>query len=257
MFILFFQPFSSDIFDFDNMLLFVAGQGTIVFLLMVLIRITLALAIQNGQISIEWGLIAYFESFLILAMSSVALAFYLHYVGLIDISFYIMIKVILICMAPPVVLRVYDKFRELKQQNALFIQEKKILQKHAERYEEDYLNKTVEFISENNAENLNLVIANVAFIKSADNYVEIAYKEGDSFKKKLIRNTLKNIEQQIKPYSHFIRCHRVSIVNINFIEKFNRNHNNHWLIIKGYNEQIPVSRQYLLKLKEILLPVAG
>jgi DNA-binding LytR/AlgR family response regulator len=94
------------------------------------------------------------------------------------------------------------------------------------------------------------LIADVAFIKSADNYVEIVYVEGDTYKKKLIRNTLKNIELQIKQYSNFIRCHRISIVNFHFIEKLNSNYGNHWITIKGYEEHIPVSRQYLLKLKE-------
>ena len=150
------------------------------------------------------------------------------------------------------VLRLYTAVKELRQQNESLINEKKIIQKQVERYEEDYLNKSVEFISESSSEKLNLLIADIAFIKSADNYVEIVYKEGDNFKKKLLRNTLKNIEQQIKPYSNFIRCHRVCIVNAHYIEKLNRNYGNHWLTIRGYSEPIPVSRQYLLKLKETL-----
>jgi len=47
-------------------------------------------------------------------------------------------------------------------------------------------------------------VADVAFIKSVDNYVEIAYKEGEHFRKKLIRNTLINIEHQMKPFPNFI-----------------------------------------------------
>ena len=89
------------------------------------------------------------------------------------------------------VLRLYTAVKELRQQNESLINEKKIIQKQVERYEEDYLNKSVEFISESSSEKLNLLIADIAFIKSADNYVEIVYKEGDNFKKKLLRNTLK------------------------------------------------------------------
>ena len=93
-------------------------------------------------------------------------------------------------------------------QNESANREKKTVQKQIEKYEEDYLNKSVEFISENITENFSLLIAEVVLIRSADNYVEIVYKEGDTFKKKLIRNTMKNIEQQIKQYSNFLRCHR-------------------------------------------------
>ena len=80
----------------------------------------------------------------------------------------------------------------------------------------------------------------------------ILNKEGDNYKKKLIRNTLKNIELQIKQYSNFLRCHRICIVNLHYIEKLVRYNNNHWLSIKGFEEPVPVSRQYLLKIKEAL-----
>jgi DNA-binding LytR/AlgR family response regulator len=176
----------------------------------------------------------------------------MRYVGFVSISFFIVLKVVLICLTPPVVLRLYDAIKEISQQNESLISEKKILQKRIEKYEEDNLNKSIEFISENNTENLTLLIAEVAFIQSADNYVEIVYKEGDILKKKLIRNTLKNIELQIKQYSNFIRCHRICIVNMHYVEKLDQSYSNHWLTIKGYNDKIPVSRQYLIKLKEAL-----
>ena len=141
---------------------------------------------------------------------------------------------------------------ELKQQNESLIFDKKILQKQVEKYEEDYLNKSIEFTSENSTEQLKLLIADVAFVRSADNYVEIVFKEGEQFKKQLIRNTLKNVELQLKPYSHFIRVHRICIVNAHYIEKLHKNYSKHWLTLKGSNEEIPVSRQYLLMLKETI-----
>jgi len=76
--------------------------------------------------------------------------------------------------------------------------------------------------------------------------------DGDNLRKKLIRNTLKNIEFFIKQYSNFIRCHRTCIVNMHYIEKLHQDYSSHWITIKGSNEKIPVSRQYLLKLKEAL-----
>jgi DNA-binding LytR/AlgR family response regulator len=151
-----------------------------------------------------------------------------------------------------VLLKIYDVIHELKQQNEALIIEKKIIQKQVEKFEEGVLNKTIEFFSENTTENLSLAVSDVAFIKSADNYVEIVFKQGEDFKKKLIRNTLKNIEQQTKQYPNFIRCHRTCIINTLYIDKLNRDPNNHWLTIKGYDEQIPVSRQYLLKIKETI-----
>jgi DNA-binding LytR/AlgR family response regulator len=252
LFVLFFQPFPLDHFDFNDRLLFVAGLSGIVFLFMVLIRIPfLHIVNKYNQNTQEASFLFYLSGFLILALSSVAFAFYLHYVGFVGITFFIMSKVVLICLVPPVTTGLYDLINELRQINESLVKEKETAQKQVEKYEEDNLNKSIEFISENNSESLSLLVSDVAVIKSADNYVEIVFKEEGHFKKKLIRNTIKNIEHQLKSIPDFIRCHRICIVNIRYIEKLHRNYNGHWLTIKGYDEQIPVSRQYLLKFKEI------
>ena len=251
LFVLFFRPFPFTDFDFNNSLLFVGGLGLIVFLIMVLVRITIpGILRRNNPERSEYLLPSYFNAFIIFLLSSVAFVFYLRYVGLVGITFFITFKVVLICLAPPLALTLIDLFNELKQQNEILIVEKKIMQKQVEKYEEDILNKSIDFPSENNSEKFTLQVSEVALIKSADNYVEIIYREGDNFKKKLVRNTMKNIESQIKQYSNFLRCHRVCIVNLHYIEKLNRGNHNHWLTIKGFHEPVPVSRQYLLKLRE-------
>jgi hypothetical protein len=253
LFTLFFQPFPLERFDFNNRLLFIAGFGAIIFLFMFLLRVAFPWMIQKShQNGNEPVLTSYLSGFIILTLSAIAFTFYLRYVGLVSISFYIVFKVVLICLVPPVALKLYDVNEELIQQNESLISERKIIQKQVEKYEEDNLNKSIEFISETSTENLILLIAEVIFIQSADNYVEIAYMDGEYFKKRLIRNTLKNIELQIKQYSNFIRCHRTCIVNLHYVEKLNLDYSSHWITIKGYKERIPVSRQYLLKLKEAL-----
>lgn len=253
LFILFFQPFTINHFDFNNSLLFVGGLGAIVFIVMYLVRIVIPWIFRKHDEEIKKLLLpSFFNGFIILVVTTLAFEFYIRYVGQVEITFFITIRVLLLCLVPPMVLGLYDFVDELKQQNELLVIEKKSIQKQIGKYEEELLNKTVEFISETTSENFSLLISEVAFIKSADNYVEIVYKEGDDFKKKLIRNTLRNIEIQIKQYSNFIRCHRICIVNLYFVERFIRNNNNHWLVIKGFDEQVPVSRQYLLKLREAL-----
>jgi len=253
LFILFFQPFPLERFDFNNRLLFVAGFGAIVFLFMFLMRVAFSRMIKKNDQNVSKSVLtSYLSSIIILTLCSVAFVFYLRYVGFVSISFYIVFKIVLISLAPPVALKLYDVNKVLTQQNESLISERKAIQKQIEKYEEDNLNKSIEFISETGAENLTLLIAEIIFIQSADNYVEIVYMDGDNFKKTLIRNTLKNIELQIKPYSNFIRCHRSCIVNMHFIEKLHQDYSSHWITIKGYQERIPVSRQYLLKLREAL-----
>ncbi len=251
LFVLFFQPFPLDNFDFNNWLLIVAGLGAIVFVFVVLVRVVFPWLIQKYDKGDNETIFSSFMSgFIIFALSSVTFAFYLQYVGSVDITFYIMFKIALICLAPSVALRLYDAYKELKLQNESLLKDVEVAEKQVEKFVEDDLNKSIEFISGYSAENLNLLIADIAFIKSADNYVEVAYNEDGIFRKKLIRNTLKNIEQQMKPYHSFLRCHRICIVNTHHIEKLTKDANNHWLNIIGYDEQIPVSRQYLLKFKD-------
>jgi hypothetical protein len=253
LFILFFQPFPLDRFDFNNRLLFVAGFGAIAFLFMFLIRLVIPRIIKNKNIKEdEPALNSYLEGLVISILCSVAFTFYLRYVGSVSISFFIVFKIALICLFPPVVLMLSDRIKVLIQQNDLLVSERKMTQKQIEKYEEDNLNKSISFVSETGNEDLTLLIAELVFVQSADNYVEIAYSEDANIRKKLIRNTLKNIEIQLKQYSNFIRCHRTYIVNVHYIEKLHHDFSSHWITIKGYPEKIPVSRQYLQKLREIL-----
>jgi DNA-binding LytR/AlgR family response regulator len=255
LFILFFQPFPLPDFTINNHIIFVAGIGGIILVSMI-IGNSFKLWINedsniNGNDSRQ-VLLSYAGSILMFLISATATVFYLRYAGSVRINFFIAFRVVLICLAPPVILNVYSSLSELKSQISSLVTERKIVQQKIEKYEEDYLNQSVEFRSENTNENFVLHIAEVAFIKSADNYVEIVYKEGVTFKKKLIRNTLKNVEQQIKQYSNFLRSHRICIVNVHFIENLKLINNSYWLTIKGYNEMLPVSRQYLLKLREAI-----
>jgi DNA-binding LytR/AlgR family response regulator len=255
LFILFFQPFPIAIFDSNDKLIFVAGLGVIVFLTLSIVNIIAFIfykETENEKYDKKYGLPYFLITFGIFAVSSIAFAFYLRFVGKIGISFYVMAKIMLICLASSVIFRTFEMIRNLKQYNESLIRERKAFQNKVERYEEDYLNKSIIFASDSGTEFLDLLIADVAFIRSADNYVEIVYHKGDGIKKKLLRNTLRSIELQIKPYSNFLRCHRMCIVNSHFIEKLNKNYGRYSLSVKGHDEIIPVSRQYLLKIKEIL-----
>jgi DNA-binding LytR/AlgR family response regulator len=186
-----------------------------------------------------------------LALSAVAFAFYLKYVGKEEITFYTMLKVTLICLISPISLKILKVINDLKQHNTFLLTEKKELQKQLEKYKNEILYQTIDFLSENASENLSLMISEVMLIKSADNYIEVVYQEGTgNIKKKLLRSTLKNAEVQLKPYPVFVRCHRICIVNTLFIEKIDKDYSSHWIVLKGYDEKIPLSRQYLLKIKE-------
>jgi len=215
LFILFFQPFPLIRFDFNNRLIFVAGFGAITFLFMFIHGLSVSRInnplVQNGD---GHDLLIILSGFLLLSLSSVSFAFYLRYVGSVSITFHIMAKIIFICFVPPVLIQWYDSSSRIKHMVEALILEKKLIQNRIEKYEDDLLNQYIEFNSESNTEPFNLKVSEIAFVRSADNYVEIVYRENDGLKKRLIRNTLKNIELQLKVYSNFVRCHRICIVNM-------------------------------------------
>jgi DNA-binding LytR/AlgR family response regulator len=140
----------------------------------------------------------------------------------------------------------------LKQFNDTLLFRIDFLQRKIGKYEVADLNHSIEFISEKKDEIIHLLIVNILFFKAADNYVEIHSLEDEQVKKKLIRNTLRNIEIQIKPFKNFVRCHRNCIVNIDHVENSTTFCKDHTLIIKGHHDKIPVSRQFLLKINEAL-----
>lgn len=248
-FILFFQPFPLESFDFNNSLIITAGMAVIVLFVIIIVRNLLPYVFFRR---LDPVLPPYSDSIFILILSSLAMTFFIRYVGHVSISFYIMSKVIFICLVPPALIWVSDMIRALKNENISFADEKGKMENQIKQYEEGYLNKTIDFALEGPGNSLSLLIPDIVFIKSADNYVEIVFLEGDILQRQLIRSSLKNVEQMLKPYPDFLRCHRICLVNRAFIEKLSRKLNNYTLIIKGHDEQIPVSRQYLVSIREAL-----
>jgi DNA-binding LytR/AlgR family response regulator len=248
LFILFFQPFPNVFTDLDNVLVFNAGFGAITFILLYFIQLFSKAFRQDDK-----ELMSYFNGFVLLILSSVAYTFYLRYAGHTAVGFYTTAKIIIVCLAPPVALRLYQVVYELRLENTLLSRENDALQQQFHMITDKILSDTVEFYSsEGLSESLKLNVSDIALVKSADNYVEIYFREKNIIRKKLVRNTLRNIEQLLRPYSQFIRCHRTCIINSDQIERLQLKINSSFIVVKDLNESIPVSRQYIFKLKEAI-----
>lgn len=251
LFIMFFQPFTTEKFDSNDRLLFHAGLGAITFLLIVLIRSVFPGQFQNNE-SYSKGLKinTTFRRLILLVLNTLAFVFYLRYVGGIHMSFYLVFKIFLVSLAPLLILNYYDLFRELKKQNKEQLQEIRTLQNQVKIHSTK--DKTIPFVSLTSRDKLNLPGSGVVMIRSADNYVEIFYYDETGLKRKMLRNTLKNIEYQLMNRSNFLRCHRTCIVNINFAKDLKRKYNSYLLELEGMDEPIAVSRQYLMRVKDAL-----
>ena len=249
LFILFFRPFDATYDNVNNLILFFSGFAGILFILNNILFIAIpALFPKSIKIS-EWKAGPPFVlNALALVLNSVAFTFYLRYVGKTSITFHIVYKIVLICLSVVVLFRVLHKMRYQNYQ--LKILHEKL--KDQQNIPDEEFHEKIELTSENKAERIKLRKENIYTIKAADNYIEINYKKNGNLHKKLLRNTLKNIESQLEDYSSFVRCHRAYIVNLDHVLKFSKNYSGNQLLISDIEEEIPVSRHYLLKVKEKL-----
>ncbi len=253
LFILFFQPFDLVTLNFNNKLLFIAGMGTIIFMFSILFHIWTPVVFPKFFKTGKWEVgPAYITSVLVVVSTSVSYVFYLRFVGSVSLSMFIVFKIFIICLAPEIVIRDIYKERLLRLQINTLRKDHTRLLTILEKYNLENQIDSIELYSENRSEKIELHITDLVLIKSADNYIEVFYKEEEQIKKKLIRNSLKNIEEQLNKYNVFIRCHRTSLVNVKYIAKLIRNDGAHKIQMLEYDEEIPVSRQYLLRVKEAI-----
>jgi len=111
---------------------------------------------------------------------------------------------------------------------------------------------TLKFKSLNKTdEELVLNKENFLFVEAIKNNVHIYYYEDEIIKTRSLRNTLKNIENQIKDEAVF-RCHRSFIVNTENIKTAKGNSNNYKIYFNKYNHFIPVSRSYTKSFRELV-----
>ncbi len=251
LFILFFQPFPLDRFDLNNNLLFVSGFGGITFLLLYLMRLILNLSDPSREFH-HTGIMYFISGLAIWVAGSVAYVFYLSYVGQVVLTFYYVFRSVLICAAPPIVLRLHDRLTLLGIQNTELTTN---LEQHTKRLSELEGNSNlqpIELISDGSTQNLVLSVSDLVLVQAADNYVNVFYYESGIIKKILLRNTLIRIEQQLKNFKSIVRCHRSSIVNTKHIGRLYRKLGNYMLSIENIQESIPVSRQYIQAVKDAI-----
>ena len=253
LFILYFQPFATNLFEFENKILFIAGFGFITFITQVLVQIMFQAYLVRSVPDVEENVLLNSLYYItLLALSTIAFTFYIRYVGHTPLSFNLVVRVVIICLSIPVTIHLKNKMTSLIGKNKILLQENRSIQDKVKHYSEIYSNKMIELNSDNESDNIKILASELVFIKSADNYVEVGFLEGGELKKKMIRNTLKNFEMQLKEINYFIRTHRSSIVNMKYIDKLNKNFNTYWISLDDIKETIPVSRQYLNSVKQLL-----
>ena len=249
-FLLFFLPLDPPVYDFNKKVLILSGFAIITFLLLALFRVVLPILksdlfkFENWTVKKEIVL-----HFLFLVFNTVAYTFFARYVGLIEISFHLVVNIVLISLGVIVAFIIINEYKFLRKRLYSLMNQNK----NAEISGNDIAGDTgIEFISNDGSERFLLFPEQIILIKSADNYIEIIFKQNDKVNRRLLRSTLKKAEFTVAKFSFLIRCHRSFIVNTNCIHTVHKTDVGLKLELTDYSHMVNVSRQYILKIKEAL-----
>ena len=99
------------------------------------------------------------------------------------------------------------------------------------------------FKDENGKIKFSVLPKDLLLLESTDNYVSVFYILENKVQRKLLRNTLKNMEEMLKENS-IIRCHRSFMVNPAKVEFMQKKGKKLKLKLNHFDKPIPVSEKY-------------
>lgn len=112
--------------------------------------------------------------------------------------------------------------------------------------------KQITLIGENKDDNVQVALSHLLFIKSADNYCELALLDGVSCSRKLLRCSLTNLLKQLPQDPQVYRCHRSYAVNVLLVNSWQGNAGGLQLSMQAGDVVVPVSRTYVDVIKQAL-----
>lgn len=93
--------------------------------------------------------------------------------------------------------------------------------------------------------------ADILYIEATGNYVNVHYRLDGKATYKLLRTTIRQVEEALQDHPAFIRCHRTFIVNTSQIHTVTGNAQGYKLALYDTAQEVPVSRTYLNAFKNI------
>lgn len=125
---------------------------------------------------------------------------------------------------------VWDEFKQMPRFSSLvektFVSEKK---------------DRIVSIQSDTREILEINLRQLVFIEAQENYSRIVWLGGDEISQKILRVTLKKIEDQIAN-GYIVRCHRSYMINLDFPFIVHGNSNGYRLTSRLFKDVIPISR---------------
>jgi len=243
-----FQPFGTSDFQHPYKYLMLFGYGLNIFLTGMLVYGISLLLIPEQRLD-KWSVLDEVV-FLFLVIILCQVVCYFYWVFLFSTGFrwnqfryfFIMASTVSIVPVSVYLLFIYQKYKEIK-----FISTHSPLENTLSNV---HPNGIINLQGVGKNENIRIHSVNLIMIKSEDNYVIIYLLEKDKLIKRIMRNTMAEIEQQVG--SSFFRCHRSYIINPDKIIHVEGNITNTRITLANVDLKIPVSRSLADKVKSMI-----
>lgn len=103
----------------------------------------------------------------------------------------------------------------------------------------------IAFLDEKGEFKISIVLENLLYVDSADNYATIHYLNKSKLSHFLIRNSLKWMEENLTKETPLVRCHRSYIVNLDKVKVLRKTKDGIFLELDALNTpDVPVSKTY-------------
>jgi LytTr DNA-binding domain len=243
-----FQPFDISLLQVKEKYYLIVGLGFITFLSLSLNLLFLPSIIPQMFLSSRWNIKKeIFWNLWILFTILVGYFFYTNALNVMSFNFYMVIKLVLVATLPLSVLIIINHNKMLRSHMKVTddlnkkLKENKLIQ-----------DKIIHFASDYQKDSLAIKVSNLLFIRSANNYIEVFWKEGNLIKNQMVRCSMTNAEEIVKEHKFIFKCHRSFMVNINYIDRFEGNSQGYKIFFENVNFPIPVSKSSVMKLQELI-----
>lgn len=247
-FLLLFQPFDISALPVKEKKTLIGGLSVITFLSLSLNLLVLPSLFPKNFSSSHWNIKK--EIFWNLWILFTILGGYFllnNSLGVLQFGFNMVIKLLLTAVIPISVLIIVNHNKILRSHLKLADELSKKLKDNKTIHD-----KIVYFNSDYQKDSLAIKVSLLLYIRSANNYIEIFWKEGDLVKTQMVRCSMVSAEENLKEHKFIFKCHRSYMVNINYIDHIEGNSQEYKLYFENITTPIPVSKNSVEKLKELI-----
>ena len=247
-FLLLFQPFDISTLPAKDKHYLIFGLAVITFLSLSLNLLIIPSLFPKKFSSVTWNIKKEIFWNLWILFTILAGYFFLNNsLGVMQFGFNMVIKLLLTAVIPISVIIIVNHNKMLRSHLKLADELSKKLKDNKSIQE-----KIIYFNSDYQKDSLAIKVSLLLFIRSANNYIEVFWKEGEIIKNQMVRCSMVNAEEILKEHKFIFKCHRSYMVNINYIDRIEGNSQEYKLFFENLSTPIPVSKNSVGKLKELI-----